>query len=145
MNYIELINRFWEKDAQLGGFTDKEVAFYFYLLKVFNSAKWKSPVGISNAFMMVRFGWGRHALNTVKNRLKQAELIDFEQRKGRGRMYQYVLINPSRSLKRSTVDAEQNKELNPLPELHTNGSKQRKAEIMQRASIAIQSCSKGYL
>lgn len=144
MNYIELINHFWEKDAQIGGFTDREITLYFHILKISNNTKWENPIGISNTYTMARFGWGRHALNTAKNRLKQAGLIDFTLRKGRGRMYQYTLIGTKQTPNRSKINSKYEVPLKPLPESQKNGSQQRKAEIVQRASIAIESYNKRY-
>lgn len=142
MNYIELINHFWEKDAQIGGFTDREITLYFHILKICNNTRWENPIGISNTYTMARFGWGRHALNTAKNRLKQAGLIDFTLRKGRGKMYQYTLIDSKQIPNRSKTNIKQESVTNTLQDSQKNGSQQRKAEIMQRASIAIESYNK---
>jgi hypothetical protein len=90
MNYIDLINGFWQKDTEYN-FHDREVALYFYLLKVSNSIGWKNPFGLSNALTIAKFGWGKSSFDTAKNRLKLAGLIDFKAGDGRGNVYQYEL------------------------------------------------------
>ena len=95
MNYLELIKNFWKKDLEVG-FSEKEIAFYFYLLKTSNSLGWRNPFGLSNAISIAKFGWGRHSFNNVKNKLKQTGLIDFEARKGRGNIYQYEILNQNK-------------------------------------------------
>ncbi len=90
MNYIEQINGFWQKDTEFN-FTDKEIALYFYLLKISNSIGWKNPFGLSNIKTIANFGWGKSSFDTAKNRLKIAGLIDFKPGDGRGNVYQYEL------------------------------------------------------
>lgn len=90
MNYVELINWFWEKDLEYN-FSDKEIALYSYLLKVSNSISWKNPFGQSNDMIIAKFGWGKTSFNTAKNTLKLAGLIDFRAGNGRSNIYQYTL------------------------------------------------------
>jgi len=98
LNYIELINQFWQKDIEFN-FVDKEIALYFYLLKVSNSTGWKNPFGLSNSMTIAKFNWGKTSFNNAKNRLKKAGLIDFKGGDGRGNVYQYeikVLVKGTR-------------------------------------------------
>lgn len=90
MNYIELVNQFWQKDIEFN-FVDKEIALYFYLLKVSNSTGWRNPFGLSNAMTIAKFSWGKTSFNNAKNRLKKAGLIDFKGGDGRGNVYQYEI------------------------------------------------------
>lgn len=99
MNYIELINQFWQKDLEFN-FTDKEIALFFYLLKVSNSIGWKNPFGLSNAMTIAKFGWGKSSFDTTKNRLKLAGVIDFKAGDGRGNVYQYELIEEKKGFKK---------------------------------------------
>ena len=91
MNYIELINNFWQKDLEYN-FSDKEIALYFYLLKVSNSIGWKNPFGLSNSMTIAKFGWGKKSFDAAKNTLKLAGLISFRSGDGRGNVYQYSII-----------------------------------------------------
>lgn len=90
MSYLDLINNFWQKDIEYG-FSEKEIALYFYLLNVCNSIGWKNPFGLSNSLTVIKFGWGKQAFNTAKQSLKTAGLIDFKCSQGRGKVYQYEL------------------------------------------------------
>jgi hypothetical protein len=92
MNYIDLINRFWQKDMELN-FTDRETALYFYLLKVCNSISWKNPFGLSNAMTIAKFGWGKSSFDTAKKRLQEAGLIKFKPGDGRGNIYRYEIVD----------------------------------------------------
>ena len=90
MNYIELINTFWQKDIEYC-FSEKATALYFYLLNISNMTGWKNPFGQSNAAIIAKFGWGKTSFDTAKNDLKKAGLIDFKPGDGRGIVYQYEL------------------------------------------------------
>ena len=98
MNYIELINQFWAKDAECN-FSDKETALYFYLLKVCNSARWRNPFGLSNHTTIAKFGWGKMSFDRARNRLRDAGLIDFRAGRGRGNIYQYIIRDENSNLK----------------------------------------------
>lgn len=91
MNYIELIRHFWTKDIQYQ-FSDKETAFYFYLLNICNAQRWKNPFAIPNNVVYAKFGWGRQTLINIQQKLKEANLIIFTKGLGRGNPYQYQLI-----------------------------------------------------
>ena len=90
MNYIELINQFWAKDAEYQ-FSANETAFYFYLLNMCNSARWRNPFGLSNTVAIAKFGWGKASFVRARNRLKEAGLIDFRAGVGRGNIYRYLV------------------------------------------------------
>ncbi|MDR1198408.1 MAG: hypothetical protein LBK94_05270 [Prevotellaceae bacterium] len=92
MNYIELINQFWEKDVEYD-FSANETALYFYLMSVCNRLSWKNPFGVSSAMIVVKFGWGRTAFDNAKNKLKQACLIDFKRGNGKGNVTEYSIID----------------------------------------------------
>ncbi len=90
MNYIVLINNFWQKDIEYA-FSDREITLYFYLLKTSNSLGWKNPFGLSNAVTAAKFHWGKKSYNTAKLKLQSAGLIDFTMNKGRGKTYRYEI------------------------------------------------------
>lgn len=90
MNYIELINNFWQKDIEYA-FSDREITLYFYLLKISNSLGWKNPFGLSNAMTAAKFHWGKKSYNTAKLKLQKAGLIDFTICSGRGKTYRYEI------------------------------------------------------
>jgi hypothetical protein len=95
MSYIELINNFWTKDIEYN-FSDREIALYFYLLKVSNSISWRNPFGLSSSMTTAKFGWGKKSFDTAKNRLKIAGLITFSPGDGRGNVYKYKITGSER-------------------------------------------------
>ncbi len=90
-SYIDLINNFWQKDNE-HNFSTNEVALYFYILKSANAARWKNPIGLSNAMAMAKFRIGKTAFDTAKRNLKNAGLIDFNAGSGRGNVCQYTIM-----------------------------------------------------
>ena len=90
MNYHEIVDRFWAKDAEYQ-FSDKETALYFYLLNACKLAHWRNPFGLSNNMTLAKFGWGRTSFDRARSRLKEAGLIDFRAGIGRGNIYSYVI------------------------------------------------------
>jgi len=92
MNYLELVNRFWAKDAE-NHFSANETALYFYLLNMCHSARWQNPFGLSNNVAIAKFGWGKASFVRARNRLKDAGLIDFRAGIGRGNIYRYLICD----------------------------------------------------
>jgi hypothetical protein len=92
MDYLELTNQFWAKDAEFC-FSDKETALYFYLLNNCKSAHWRNPFGLSNIAAMAKFGWGKLSFERARGRLKDAGLIDYRAGIGRGNIYRYIIKN----------------------------------------------------
>jgi len=76
MNYIELINQFWQCDIE-HSFNGSETRLYFYLLHTCNSLRWKNPFTHSDAHLAAVSGMSVNTLKTARNRLKQAGLLEF--------------------------------------------------------------------
>ena len=90
MNYIELINQFWQLNEE-HSFTANEVATYFYLLNTANKLGWKNPFNQSNGYITNALGMSEPTLIRVRNNLKQFGLIEFKSDKGRKNLTQYYL------------------------------------------------------
>lgn len=113
INYTDLLKLFWQKDIQYH-FSDKEIAFYFYLLHTCNSNKGNTVFGISNSMLLAKFGWGRQSLKNIKTKLKEAQLIDYISGHGRGNIDQYQIIEKEK-MRRNNSKQNKNKEnANPL-------------------------------
>jgi len=94
MNYITLINHFWAKDLE-HSFTPNDIAVYFRLLERCNALGWKNPFNFSVDELLAKLRLKTKApLDTSRNRLKQAGLIDFKNGDGRGQTTRYWLIVP---------------------------------------------------
>lgn len=76
MNYIALINQFWQLRREVT-FSSTEADLYFYLLDISNGRNWKNPFQQSNSLICATIGVSEKPLITARNRLKQHGLIDF--------------------------------------------------------------------
>lgn len=77
MNYIELIQQFWQCNNELP-IGCNATALYFYLLKVCNSLGWKETFKHSDRHIAVQLGISINTVRNAKNKLKQIGLIDFK-------------------------------------------------------------------
>lgn len=77
MKYIERINMFWVLHEG-NQFSTTEIALYFYLLKVANLLGWPDSFKRNNAKIMIDLSVSFKALSNARNRLKQADLIDYK-------------------------------------------------------------------
>ncbi|MDF7810927.1 hypothetical protein [Hymenobacter sp. YC55] len=94
MNYITLINAFWAKDLE-HSFTPNDIAVYFRLLERCNALGWKNPFNFSVDELLVKLRLRtKDPLDTARNRLKQAGLLDFRNGQGRGHTTTYWLATP---------------------------------------------------
>lgn len=93
MNYIELINRFWEMD-ETWEFTCCETRLYFYLLKTANRLGWVDSWTHSDAKVSANVGVTARLFKTSRNRLVQAGLIGFQSGgKGHGDKTKYWIVD----------------------------------------------------
>lgn len=95
MNYIELINWFWQCD-ETWEFTAIETRLYMYLLKVANALSWQqNPFWHSDIKTSVGARCSINSLKTARNRLVQAELIRVTPGgKGYGDKTRYEILTP---------------------------------------------------
>ena len=77
MNYIELINHYWQLREQ-GIVSGAEGDLYLYLLHTSNKLGWKNPFNQSNRLICAFLNISEKSLIKYKNVLKQEGLIDFE-------------------------------------------------------------------
>lgn len=98
MNYIEQIKYFWLQDKiySLNGF---ETRLYFYLLETANCLHWELIFWQRDIQIMGNVGISKNTLNSCRNRLKQAQLINFESGgKGYGNKTRYQILTPKNNL-----------------------------------------------
>lgn len=79
MEYIKLINRFWETNRNTQ-FTMAETTLYFYLLNEANRNYWQMPIACATAIICASTGMTKATLIRARNGLKKKGLIvsDFE-------------------------------------------------------------------
>lgn len=76
MDYIKLINRFWEANRNTQ-FTMAETTLYFYLLNEANRNYWQMPVVCATAIICASTGMTKATLIRARNGLKKKGLICF--------------------------------------------------------------------
>lgn len=95
MNYIELINRFWELDEQWQ-FTCCETRLYFYLVKTANRLGWVNNWTHSDDRTSANVGVSLNTMKTARNRLSQVGLIKFiPGGKGQKDKTRYQILTPN--------------------------------------------------
>lgn len=92
MTYIDLINHFW-RTRQTTDFTATEVDFYFTLLNECNLRGWENPFECSNKKISAVMDISEKSLISVRNRLKQKGMIDFEAGQRRKKSPVYTILN----------------------------------------------------
>ena len=76
MEYIKLINRYWETNRSMQ-FTMAETTLYFYLLNEANRNYWQMPVACATAIICASTGMTKATLIRARNGLKKKGLIGF--------------------------------------------------------------------
>lgn len=82
MNYIEMINRFWQ-EVEMKDFLPSEACVYFRLLDVCNRLGWQNPFSLSNSRAVALTAMNEKTFRAVRDKLGERGLIEF--RKGRKR------------------------------------------------------------
>lgn len=102
MNYIELINQFWQT-RRIVSFSSKESDLYFALLNECNIRNWENPFECSNRSLVATTGISEKTLIDVRNRLKQKGLIDFKPGKRKAQSPVYILLNYKKESKKGSI------------------------------------------
>lgn len=96
MNYIELINAFWEHDEALQ-FSCTETRLYFYLVKVTNRLGWPKQWSRSDERVCTDIGVSLRSMKAARKRLEDVGLISVTiGGKGRGYKTNYEINPPKR-------------------------------------------------
>ncbi|MBF0649162.1 hypothetical protein IR083_10050 [Dysgonomonas sp. GY75] len=91
MNYLTLINIFWQMHA-VNKFSKNEIALYFYLLHVFNVSNWNNTISKKNDWIRGELCISQDLLKKSRKTLSERGLIHFEQ-KGIVTFYQLAIPN----------------------------------------------------
>ena len=105
MNYIELINYFWELD-ETWQFSCCETRLYFYLVKTANRLGWENNWTHSDVKMSANVGVSVNSFKRARNKLTQSGLIsfDFGGKNGRGDKTRYQILTPLRTPLRTPLE-----------------------------------------
>lgn len=77
MNYIELINRYWQ-EVEIEGWTPAETEIYFRLLDICNRSGWKNPFTLPNPRAVALMAVTENTLAAGRDRLVMKGLIGFK-------------------------------------------------------------------
>ena len=81
MNYIELINKFWQLHEE-HSFCTTEIALFFYLLKINNQCSWKESFRRNNSKIEADLRISFNTMKNARNKLQQSNVIDFKTKNG---------------------------------------------------------------
>ncbi len=104
MNYITLINRFWDS-AMTNPLSTGQVSLYFALLHICNRSNWTEWFQAPNQVLSVLTGLSRSGILKARNELKQRGLIDFRERGTKATIYSLSTL--STAISNSTQDSVQ--------------------------------------
>lgn len=107
MNYITLINSFWDS-ATTNPLSTGQVSLYFALLHVCNRSNWTEWFQAPNQVLSVLTGLSRSGILKARNELKQRGLIDFKERGTKSTIYKLSTLSTiSTTMSNSTQDSVQ--------------------------------------
>lgn len=88
MNYIELINQFWQARRRMR-LTSSEADLYYFLMQESNIRNWENPFECSNGLITSSISISEKTLIEARGKLQQKGLISFEagQRKKKSPVY----------------------------------------------------------
>jgi hypothetical protein len=96
MNYIELINQFWQT-RRSKRITSLQADVYFTLLNECNLRGWENPFEVSNKLICASIGISEPSLIDSRNRLQQLGFIEFQNGKRNSQSPVYYLNYLSRN------------------------------------------------
>lgn len=113
MNTITLMNFLSDKDAE-HYFTPLETATYVRLVDRCNRLYWKNPFNFATDELLFKLRLRtKDPLDTARNRLKQAGLLDYKNGNGRGQTTMYWLTDPDADGETTNKRGQSNPTLSP--------------------------------
>lgn len=91
MNYIELINLFWQIRRRVR-LSSSEADLYYFLMQESNARQWENPFECTNGIICATIGFSEKTMIDARNRLKEKGLINFEAGQRRLRSPVYTLL-----------------------------------------------------
>ena len=102
MNYISLINLFWDS-AMTNPLSTGQVSLYMALLHVCNRSNWTEWFQVPNQVLSVLTGLSRSGILKARNELKQRGVIDFKERGTKATLYKIIAESKQVSVDRKSV------------------------------------------
>ena len=105
MNYISLINLFWDS-AMTNPLSTGQVSLYMALLHVCNRSNWTEWFQAPNQVLLVLTGLSRSGILKARNELKQRGVIDFKERGTKATLYKIIANSTQDSMQDSTQEKD---------------------------------------
>ncbi len=106
MNYISVINSFWDA-AALNPLSAGQVSLYFALLHVCNRNRWEEWFQAPNQVLSVLTGLSRSGILKARKELKERGMIDFEEHGTKATAYKIMSDSTQDSVQKSTQVSKQ--------------------------------------
>jgi hypothetical protein len=100
MNLFDLIANFWRLDEQKN-FSGNETRLYFFLIHLANRSFWQEWIEFADKRMVANANISLQVLKSARDRLQDAELLDFVPGGGFRVKTRYRILTPKSNLKHS--------------------------------------------
>lgn len=100
MNLFDLIANFWRLDEQKN-FSGNETRLYFFLIHLANRSFWQEWIEFADKRMVANANISLQVLKSARDRLQDAELLDFVTGGGFRVKTKYRILTPKSNLKHS--------------------------------------------
>ena len=119
MNLFDLLANFWRLDEQQN-FSGNETRLYFFLIHLVNRSFWPEWIEFADKRMVANANISLQVLKSARERLQEAELLDFVPGGGFRVKTKYRILTPKSNLKQvpsllNTKDKDSN--------INSNGKK----------------------
>jgi len=102
MNLFDLLSNFWRLDEQKN-FSGNETRLYFFLIHLANRSFWQEWIEYADKRMVANANISLQVLKSARERLKEAELLDFIAGGGFRIKTKYQILIPKSALKLSST------------------------------------------
>ncbi|HEY5592631.1 MAG TPA: hypothetical protein VIK55_16645 [Paludibacter sp.] len=100
MNLFDLLANFWRLDEQKN-FSGNETRLYFFLIHIANRSFWPEWIEFADKRMVANANISLQVLKSARERLQEAELLDFVPGGGFRVKTKYRILTPKSNLKHS--------------------------------------------
>ena len=100
MNLFDLLANFWRLDEQKN-FSGNETRLYFFLIHLVNRSFWPEWIEFADKRMVANANISLQVLKSARERLQEAELLDFVPGGGFRVKTKYRILTPKSNLKHS--------------------------------------------
>ena len=100
MNLFDLLANFWRLDEQKN-FSGNETRLYFFLIHLLNRSFWPEWIEFADKRMVANANISLQVLKSARERLQEAELLDFVPGGGFRVKTKYRILTPKSNLKHS--------------------------------------------